>query len=88
MFIQERNRGDYVYNQVKWENHSSTHDESILLEELDLVHRVRPRQRSWNPTSVSPSVSTATTPSKILAYIQILEPTLFLQALISSSKSH
>lgn len=33
-------------------------------------------------------VVVATTPSKILAYIQILEPILILQAIVSSSYSH
>lgn len=35
-----------------------------------------PRQRSWNSTSVSPSVVAAVTPSKILACTQISKPTV------------
>ena len=58
------------------ESQSNLHDESILLEEPRTFTKELTKAGTLDSTNVSASVVAAATLSKILAYTQILEPTM------------
>ena len=60
--------GDYIYAWGKCGIQGNMNDESILPEEIDPTENNKPRQRSYNSTSVPPSVFIATNTLQNFSY--------------------